>query len=135
MLQTEVPPPGPVVTTTGLLRLSCLSSDAAVRVTMIGDLDVATVPQLDQVLRRAQADARVVVLDLRGLRFIGCGGVKLMLETDDRVRQAGGRFVVVRGSSEAERLFALVAIDGRLDFVDQPADHVAPALAGHLPEL
>jgi anti-sigma B factor antagonist len=112
----------------GFLRLSSLNSDAAVRVALTGDLDVATVPQLDQALRRAQADAPVVVLDLRGLRFIGACGIELLLATDDRVRQAGGRLVVVRGPSEAKRLFALVAIEGRLEFVDlPPAEPLAAA--------
>lgn len=106
----------------GSLRLTCQSSDAGIRVAAIGDLDIATVPQLEQVLRDAQADADVVVLDLRGLRFMGCGAVELMLATDDRARRAGGRLVVVRGPSEVERVFALVDVDRLLHIVDQPPE-------------
>ncbi len=76
------------------------------------------------VLRDAQADAVVVILDLRGLRFMGCGGVELMLATDDRARRTGGHLVVVRGS-EVERLFALVAIDRLLHVVDRPPDELS----------
>lgn len=107
----------------GSLRLTCQSSDAGIRVAATGDLDVATVPQLELVLRDAQADA-VVILDLRGLRFMGCGGVELMLATDDRARRTGGHLVVVRGS-EVERLFALVAIDRLLHVVDRPPDELS----------
>lgn len=104
----------------GLLRLSSLTADATARVSLSGDLDVATVPELDDALRRAQADAATVVVDLRGLGFIGAGGVELMLATEDRIRQAGGRLLVVRGPSGCERLFALVAIEDRLELVDLP---------------
>lgn len=112
--------------TRGFLRVSCHSSNAEVRVALTGDLDIATVAQLDQVLRDAQADADVVVLDLRGLRFMGCSGVEVILAADDRAQAAGGRLVVVRAPSEVERLFALVAIDHRLDIVDQPPGDVRP---------
>jgi hypothetical protein len=55
-----------------------------------------------------------------GLRFIGAGGIELMLAADDRVRRAGGRLVVLRGPSEAERPFELVAGEGRVELVDVP---------------
>jgi anti-anti-sigma factor len=115
-----VPPSDESVTTEGLLRFSCRRSDACVRFTLTGDLDVATVPALDRALRRAEAD--VVVLDLRRVQFMGCAGVELLLRIDGRMRQHGGRLVVVRGPEQVERLFALVGVDsdGRLDIVDEP---------------
>lgn len=125
-LRTTAPSPGPVPGL-GLLRLSSLTSDATASVSLTGDLDIATVPQLDDALRRAQADAATVVVDLRGLRFIGAGGVELMLATEDRIRQSGGRLLVVRGPSECERLFALVAIEDRLELVDVPPAEILAA--------
>lgn len=119
----------------GSLRLTCQSSDAGIRVAATGDLDVATVPQLELVLRDAQADADVVILDLRALRFMGCGGVELMLATDDRARRRGGHLVVVRGSPEVERLFALVAIDRLLHVVDRPPDELSALVPSHAAAL
>lgn len=124
--RTTDPSPGPAPGTE-LLRLSSLTSDATASVALTGDLDVATVPQLDDALRRAQADATTVVVDLRGLRFIGAGGVELMLATEDRIRQAGGRLILVRGAAECERLFALVALEDRLELVDQPPAEILAA--------
>jgi hypothetical protein len=52
-------------------RFSCRRFDTGgtVRVAAAGELDMATVPELDLTLRHAQADARVVALDLRELEF------------------------------------------------------------------
>lgn len=58
------------VTASGPVFL-CVRSDAhdMTWVTVRGELDVATVPEVGRVLRRAQADAAVVVLDLRELEL------------------------------------------------------------------
>jgi hypothetical protein len=51
-----------------------------------------------------------------------------MLAADDRVRRAGGRLVVLRVPSEAERPFELVAGEGRVELVDvPPAETLAAA--------
>jgi anti-sigma B factor antagonist len=103
-------------------QFSCLRSDGnrVVQVAVAGELDIATVPELDQVLSDAEARAPLVVLDLRALEFIDCSGANLMLAVDRRIRQAGGRFVVVRGAACVERLFALIGIDRQLELIDRP---------------
>src|ERR1019366_1707721 len=71
-------------------RFSCRRFDTAgtVRVAVAGELDMATVPELDLTLRHAQADARVVALDLRELEFIDSSGVHLLLAAGRRAREA-----------------------------------------------
>jgi len=104
------------------LRTSWLGSDAenAGLVAATGELDFATVARLDQALRRAETDAALVVLDLRALELIDSAGVHLVLAADRRIRQAGGRLVVVRGGEQVEWFFALIGIDAELEFVDWP---------------
>jgi anti-sigma B factor antagonist len=92
----------------------------AVRVAVTGELDIATVPRLDRALRRAQAAADSIVLDLRGLDFVDSSGAHLLLAADRRIRQAGGRLIIVRGSEEVEWFFALIGVDRELDLVDRP---------------
>ena len=55
-----------------LLRFFCRRSNAVgtVRTAVAGEPDIAAVPELDLTLHRAQADVRVVVLDLRELEFV-----------------------------------------------------------------
>lgn len=131
------------------LRFSCAASDTedaslvavaasgtedASLVAVAGELDIATVPCLDQALRRAEADAALVVLDLRPLEFIDSSGAHLMLAADRRIRRAGGRLVVVRGGDQVEWFFALIGIDAALEFVDWPsAARAAPAVGERVP--
>jgi|NGEPerStandDraft_8_1074529.scaffolds.fasta_scaffold78701_1 anti-sigma B factor antagonist len=91
----------------------CLRSDASdeARLTVSGELDVATAPRLDRALRRAQADAAVVVLDLRRLDFMDSSGGHVMLAADRRARASGGRLAVVRGAAKFDRLLDLMGID------------------------
>jgi anti-sigma B factor antagonist len=108
---------------------SCRRFDTVgtVRVAVAGELDMATVPELDLTLRHAQADARVVVLDLRELDFIDSSGAHLLLAAGRRAREAGGRLLVARGAAQIDRLFALLSIDRQLELVNQPPAEAAPA--------
>jgi anti-sigma B factor antagonist len=118
------------------LRFSCAESgtEDASLVAIAGELDIATVPCLDQALRRAEADAALVVLDLRALAFIDSSGAHLLLAADRRIRRAGGRLVVVRGGDQVEWFFALIGIDAELEFVDWPSGaRAAPAVRERVP--
>jgi anti-anti-sigma factor len=117
-------------------RTSWAGSDGenASLVAVTGELDIATVTRLDQALRRAETDAGLVVLDLRALEFIDSTGAHLVLAAARRIRQAGGRLVVVRGGEQVEWFFALIGIDAELEFVDWPsAARTAPAVAERVP--
>ncbi len=78
-----------------------------------------TVPQLDQALRRAEAGAVLIVLDLRAREFMDSTGAHLILAADRRIRRAGGRLVIVRGPAELDWFFALIGLDRELELVDQ----------------
>ena len=92
------------------------------RVAISGELDIAAVPGLDRVLRRAEARAELVVLDLRNLEFMDDSGARLLLAADRRIRGAGGRFVVVRGRADVMWFVELIGLDLELEFVDEPPD-------------
>lgn len=93
----------------------------AVRVTLAGELDVATVPVAEDELRQAQADALEVFLDLRGLTFIGAAGFHMVAAASVRARHGGGRLVVDPGSSCVRRLFDLTHAGRSLELADGPA--------------
>lgn len=106
-----------------LSNFSCRRSGtgSVARVAVTGELNVATAPRLDSVLREAQAGAAQVILDLRGLTFADSDGAALLAAADRRLRDAGGRLTVVRGPAEIDRLFALTGLDRELELVDQSA--------------
>jgi anti-sigma B factor antagonist len=83
----------------------------------VGELDLASAPLAGGELRDAGALGDVVVLDLLALSFIDCAGLRVLLAADARLRQTGGRLVIVHSSRQVRRLFDLTGVTARLDMV------------------
>src|SRR4051794_30364968 len=78
------------------LRVGVAREDARVRVTVAGELDLATVDQLRTALERAEADARELVIDLRGLEFLDSTGLGELMAAQRRAREAGRHLVLLK---------------------------------------
>jgi anti-sigma B factor antagonist len=76
-------------------------------VSVEGELDLETSPQLWQTLRDAQLNSRLVVLDLREVAFLDSSGVRVILAAARDARCEGGRLMLVRGPAEVDRRFTL----------------------------
>ncbi len=83
-----------------------------------GELDVATVPQLEHALGEPQLQARLVVLDLRELAFIDAVGVHAIVDASMRSRRAGRRLVLLRGIPNVDRMFTLARSVDDLEIAD-----------------
>jgi len=88
----------------------------AIVVAPAGEIDLATIDAVEAEVEAALADAPALVLDLREVTFIDSAGLRLVLETSRKA----GRFSVVRGPGEVQRVFDLVGLDQRLDMLDEP---------------
>lgn len=88
----------------------------AIVVAPAGEIDLATIEVLDAEVGAALTDAAHLVLDLREVTFIDSAGLRLVLETSRKA----GRFSVVRGPREVQRVFGLVGLEERLDMLDEP---------------
>jgi anti-sigma B factor antagonist len=95
-----------------------------------GELDIATSPELDEVLEGAQDSARLVVLDLRAVTFIDSTAVHVILHAAGRGRRTGGRLMLVRGPSQVERVLTLTGASDKVSILD--LDSAEPAPAPHL---
>ena len=99
-----------------------------------GELDIATTPQLERTLRDAQLEARLVVLDLRGLAFMDSSGVHAIASATIRARQVARRLIVLRGPPNVERIFTLTGIIDDVEIHDldpvEPPVQVLLRLAG-----
>jgi len=93
-----------------------------------GELDMATSPELDRVLRQAELDSMLLVLDLRELAFIDVSAVHVILAAASRLRPGAGRLMIARGPAQVDRVFTLTGACERLSIVDLEADQ--PALLG-----
>jgi anti-sigma B factor antagonist len=103
-------------------------SDGVVRVAVAGELDYGCAYVFDAELRAVEERfPRVVVLDLRLLRFLDSTGLSRILAAHRRALRDGRRLVVVRGGRAVQRLFAMTAMDDHLEMVSDPRAAVAVA--------
>ena len=79
-----------------------------VLIVVSGELDIATVAQLDHALRDAESVAPQIVLDLGGLEFMASCGARLLIEADARIRRAGGRLEIERAPEGLHWMIALI---------------------------
>ena len=95
--------------------------DDGLRVALSGDLDLASAPSVEERLVELEAvdSPSDLVLDLRGLSFIDSTGLSLLINTDKRVRKAGGRVTIVSGSGATRRLLETTGLIDRLDVVEE----------------
>lgn len=93
--------------------------DGAVELSLVGELDLATIGRLERELDQVTAAEKRVVLDLRRLQFVDSTGLHALLRADRRLSEAGGQLTLVRGPRAVERLFALTGLDTRLHIVDR----------------
>lgn len=71
-----------------------LLAHGIVRVAVAGELDLVTVPELDEMLRCAPDEAELIMLDLGAVEFMDSSGAHLLVTADRRMSQAGRRLVV-----------------------------------------
>ena len=87
-----------------------------VRVTLEGELDLATSPTLRERLSALQADGPTAVLiDLRDLSFIDCTGLHALLVAWNRATDDGHRLAIVGATERIRKLCNLTRTEQILD--------------------
>lgn len=98
-------------------------ADGAIMLTISGELDLVSSPVLEQALEGLGAsDARLVMLDMRGLEFMDSTGIHLLVKAHQRAHQAGQRFALIRGSEQVHRMLDLTGVSEQMTIVDSPED-------------
>jgi anti-anti-sigma factor len=93
--------------------------DGGAQVELKGELDLASAPKLDDELQRLEEGSpALLVVDLSRLSFMDSSGLRTLLAADSRAREAGRRFVLVRGDDRVQRVLAITRLDERLELVD-----------------
>jgi anti-anti-sigma factor len=69
-------------------------SDGSVRVRLVGELDAAGAPGLQEALRRLEGRGSDVLLDLSGLSFMDVIGLHAIEEAADAAREGGFGFAI-----------------------------------------
>jgi anti-sigma B factor antagonist len=88
-----------------------------VRIAPVGELDLATVPELRDVVHELRVSGfDHLVLDLRGLCFLDSTGLRLLLELASAARADSHRLELIPGPPTVQRLFELSGTAAELPF-------------------
>jgi anti-anti-sigma factor len=95
-------------------------ADGRTVLTLRGELDLASAPQLEEATLPIIREGGRVVIDLRGLEFIDSSGVRVLVAGHTAARRSGGGVTIVRAPADSpvDRVIAISGIDDALDMVD-----------------
>jgi anti-anti-sigma factor len=100
-------------------RVDVHEEEGRIRVAPVGELDLATVPAVDDALRAAfEGPSRIVTIDLREVTFMDSSGLRLVLRGDAAARSDGTALGLIRGDEVVQRVFEATRVAERLTFVD-----------------
>jgi anti-sigma B factor antagonist len=95
------------------------TTDGAVVVRLMGELDLGGVQRVEQALLSAEAQApELLLIDLSSLEFIDSSGLRVLLRAQERSLDQGRRLQLRRGSEAVQRIFTVTCLDRRMEFVD-----------------
>jgi len=92
--------------------------DGTVRVSLRGELDVASAPELVDALEELRRSDTWFVLDLRKLLFMDSTGLRAVIRVSKQVNADGRAMRVIRGPELVHRVFELTGADEMVEFVE-----------------
>ncbi len=107
---------------TSLSYQTNVTGDTAV-VSLQGELDVAGSGLLESELDRilGEHSPGTVVIDLSGLDFMDSTGLRFVVLSDARAREAGWQLELIRGNEAVHRVFEITRMAERLNFQPEAA--------------
>ena len=100
-------------------------------VTVAGEIDVLTAPQLrDQVRTLPDGD---VVLDISGVRLLAAAGLSVLLDLQDRRARAGAQLVLAAAPPSVHRVLCVIGLDQTLPMTATIEEAFALVTGAHAP--
>jgi len=96
--------------------------EGGVRLALRGEMDLATVPGLQERLEALRASRTPVVIDLREVTFIDSTGIRCLLLAGTDAARDGWRVEVIQGPKQVRETLEVAGIVRRLPFVEPPPD-------------
>ena len=94
------------------------ADDGWLVVTPVGELDIATVGRVREVIDK-EAPAAGVELDLSRLTFLDTSGLQLIVEIQRKGAAEGFGLRIVPGNKHVQRVFEIAGLDRVLPFVER----------------
>lgn len=86
-------------------------------VTVTGELDIASAPQLESALS-VLTGRPLVVVDLSTLEFVDSTGLSVLVRAHQRATEQGHRFGLVRGPGQVQKLLTMTGLESQMLIVD-----------------
>jgi anti-sigma B factor antagonist len=116
-----------------LFELNVSERDGCQVLSVTGELDVATAPQLRQeAVRLATTDRSDLVLDLSGVDFLDSTGLGVIVGVLKRIRTHGGELAVAGTEAHVRKVFDITRISDVLPMYET-VDDACAALADRAP--
>ncbi len=95
---------------------------ATARLTVVGELDIATTPQLEEAARATIArGVRSLTIDLSELTFMDSSGLRRLIILDERASSEGWTLRLLKPAGPALTILTLTGADENLPFVEDPS--------------
>ena len=120
------------------LTIEVSQGSGHVLVTVAGEVDIATAPQLRERLAAPAAGGRPLIVDLDRVTFIDAAGLGALVGAASRAAACGGSLYAVCARHQVRRLFAITGLDRQIPLartVREACQNLATArdtsLSGH----
>jgi len=90
-------------------------------VSLTGELDMATAPEFEQAIERAQGGSAIVV-DLRKLEFIDSTGIRALMQVYSAGQDGHSTVSFIRAEGQVQRVLQLAGVEGFLAWTEPPDD-------------
>src|SRR3954453_14000256 len=112
-----------MATPPGEFSIAASGREGRALLTLSGELDLATAPELEQLVNERLDAGQDVVVDLRGLEFMDSSGIRVLVAAPARPPRNDPRPFVgppADGTAVA-KIVEVSGLDGELSIVDDPA--------------
>jgi anti-sigma B factor antagonist len=105
------------------LRIEVTEDAGAVCLCLVGELDLATGPALQEELRQlAGTTHKQTIVDLRGVEFMDSTGLRILVCAHQDATADGRRFGIANAPDQVQRLLSLTGTTGLLALTDPQAE-------------
>jgi len=109
------------------LRVDMEQRASSYVVTLSGELDMGSAPQVARVLEPLVVDsAPTITVDLRGLSFIDASGLRALLRSNRAAVDAGRVLRLIPGRPEVARVFELAGVRDAFTWTEAADDRPDP---------
>ncbi|GAA4574012.1 STAS domain-containing protein [Planotetraspora kaengkrachanensis] len=99
-----------------LLNVTVEPAHQQVTVRVRGEIDIATADHLQHILDAALQEAQVsrLEVDMSGVRFMDCSGLRALLHAKERLEKDGGTITLVNLTPQVDRVLSILGFDHSL---------------------